>query len=57
MSGNLVTDVWVGDAGDPEAGGDSDVRRASVLLGATGLVAAGIAIAVIVIWMGLSMRV
>jgi adenosylcobinamide-phosphate synthase len=57
MSGNLVTDVWVGDARDPEAGGDSDVRRASVLVGATGLAAAGIAIAVIVIWMGLSMRV
>ena len=48
MSGNLVTDVWVGDAADPEAGGDSDVRRAAVLVTATGLAAAGIAIVVIV---------
>jgi adenosylcobinamide-phosphate synthase len=48
MGGALVTDVWVGDTGDPAAGeDDADVRRASVLICATGLVFAGIAAGVV----------
>ena len=48
MGGALVTDVWVGDAGDPAAGeDDTDVWRASVLVCATGLVSAGIAVGIV----------
>jgi adenosylcobinamide-phosphate synthase len=35
--GNLVTDVWLGDPGDPPAGNARDIRRAIVLITATGL--------------------
>jgi adenosylcobinamide-phosphate synthase len=53
MNGALVTDVWVGAAEDPPAGGDSaDVWRASVLVCATGLVAAAIAVGIVVVWVG-----
>jgi hypothetical protein len=53
MRGELVTDVWVGDVGDPPAGEDAaDVRRASVLVCSTGLVFAGIAVVVIGLWVG-----
>jgi adenosylcobinamide-phosphate synthase len=53
MNGALVTDVWVGDAGDPAAGEDrSDVWRASVLVCATGLVFAGIAIGIVTMVFG-----
>jgi adenosylcobinamide-phosphate synthase len=53
MGGALVTDVWVGDAGDPAAGEDSsDVWRASVLVFATGLVAAGIAVGIVTMLFG-----
>ena len=48
--GKLVTDLWLGDASDPPAGGDSDIRRTSLLVTVTGLVAtalAGFAIAAI----------
>jgi adenosylcobinamide-phosphate synthase len=56
--GALVTDVWVGDAGDPAAGEDStDVWRASVLVCATGLVFAAAAIWVIGAWVGVGWRV
>ena len=55
MSGVLVTDVWVGDAGDAPAGEDAkDVWRASVLVCATGLVAAGIAVGIVVARVGWS---
>ena len=51
MGGALVTDVWVGDVGDPAAGEDkSDVWRASVLVCATGLVAAAIAVGIVGVW-------
>ncbi|HUE42145.1 MAG TPA: adenosylcobinamide-phosphate synthase CbiB [Candidatus Sulfotelmatobacter sp.] len=53
MSGQMVTDVWVGDAGDAAAGEDErDVWRASVLVCATGLVFAAIGVGVAGIWMG-----
>jgi adenosylcobinamide-phosphate synthase len=51
--GVLVTDVWVGDAGDAAAGEDAnDVRRASVLVCATGLVFAAIAVWIVGVWVG-----
>jgi adenosylcobinamide-phosphate synthase len=43
-NGALVTDVWVGDSGDAPAGDTMDVRRASLLIGATGLLSAALAI-------------
>ena len=53
MGGALVTDVWVGDAGDPAAGEDSmDVWRASVLVCATGLVFALLAVGTVGMWVG-----
>jgi adenosylcobinamide-phosphate synthase len=53
LSGKLVTDVWVGDAADPAAGEDSaDVWRASVLVCATGLAFATVAVIVVGIWVG-----
>ena len=42
--GALVTDIWLGDPKDPPAGDASDVRRASIVVAATGLSAAAIAI-------------
>jgi adenosylcobinamide-phosphate synthase len=54
MGGALVTDVWVGDACDPEAGEDAeDVWRASVLVCATGLVFAGIAVGIVTMLFGI----
>lgn len=44
--GVLVTDVWLGDPDDPPAGDDSDVLRASVVVGITGLFAASLAVVV-----------
>jgi adenosylcobinamide-phosphate synthase len=41
--GRLVTDVWLGDPADPEAGTSTDLRRAGVLVLGTGLVAGLIA--------------
>ncbi len=53
MGGALVTDVWVGDEGDPAAGeNETDVRRASVLVCATGLVFAGIAVGIVAVCVG-----
>jgi adenosylcobinamide-phosphate synthase len=43
-NGALVTDVWVGDSADAPAGATLDVRRASLLIGATGLLSAALAI-------------
>ncbi len=42
--GQLVTDLWLGDASDPPAGDASDVRRTSVLLTITGLSATVLAL-------------
>lgn len=57
MNGALVTDVWVGDASDPAAGEDrSDVWRASVLVCATGFVAAVIAVWIVGMWVGFGWR-
>ncbi len=44
--GVLVTDVWLGAPADPPAGDDSDVRRAAVVVGVTGLFAAFLAVVV-----------
>jgi adenosylcobinamide-phosphate synthase len=53
MGGVLVTDVWVGDAGDAAAGEDStDVWRASVLVCVTGLVFAAVAVGIVGMWVG-----
>ena len=35
--GELVTELWLGDANDPPAGDDTDVRRTSILVTVTGL--------------------
>jgi adenosylcobinamide-phosphate synthase len=43
-NGALVTDTWLGDSSDPPAGDDSDVPRAQLLVGATGLLAAALAV-------------
>jgi adenosylcobinamide-phosphate synthase len=45
-NGTLVTDVWIGDPADPPAGEGSDVLRASILVGATGMLAAAFAVAI-----------
>jgi len=42
--GQLVTQLWLGDAGDPPAGDDSDVRRSAILLTAAGLSATALAL-------------
>jgi adenosylcobinamide-phosphate synthase len=53
MGGSLVTDVWVGDSGDPPAGEDAtDVWRASVLVCATGLVFAAVAVGIVTMLFG-----
>jgi len=44
-NGALVTDIWLGDSADPPAGDDSDIRRSSILIGAAGVLAAAVAIA------------
>ncbi|MGC2111198.1 MAG: adenosylcobinamide-phosphate synthase CbiB [Candidatus Korobacteraceae bacterium] len=46
--GKLVTELWLGDPADPPAGDDSDIRRASVLVTVTGLVATVLAVLIIV---------
>jgi adenosylcobinamide-phosphate synthase len=42
--GVVVTDVWLGESTDPPAGDSSDVPRASILVGATGVLSAVIAV-------------
>ena len=42
--GQLVTELWLGDANDPPAGDDSDVRRSAVLLTTAGLSATALAL-------------
>jgi adenosylcobinamide-phosphate synthase len=42
--GKLVTDLWLGDASDPPAGGNADIHRTSVLVTATGLFATALAV-------------
>jgi adenosylcobinamide-phosphate synthase len=43
-NGMLVTDAWLGDSSDSPAGDDSDVPRAQLLVGATGMLAATLAV-------------
>jgi adenosylcobinamide-phosphate synthase len=43
-NGALVTDVWLGDSRDAPAGDAVDVRRASFLIGVTGLFSAALAV-------------
>lgn len=50
MRGTMVTDVWLGDPSDPPAGQHDDVRRATMLVTATGLVAAGLTITALIWW-------
>ena len=49
-NGALVTNVWLGDGGDAAAGEAVDIRRASVLIGATGLLAAVAAVVLTYLW-------
>jgi adenosylcobinamide-phosphate synthase len=42
--GQLVTELWLGDASDPPAGDDSDVWRSAVLLTTAGLTATALAL-------------
>ena len=42
--GVLVTDVWLGDAGDPPAGDATDVFRTSMVISVTALFAASVAV-------------
>lgn len=44
QNGGRVTDVWLGDAGDPEGGQPGDMRRMCVFVIATCLLATGLAI-------------
>jgi len=44
-NGALVTEVWLGDSGDAPAGDTMDLKRACLLIGATGLLSAAFAIA------------
>jgi len=46
-SGRLVTELWLGDPGDPPAGDDSDIRRATMLVTSSGLLATILAVLVI----------
>jgi adenosylcobinamide-phosphate synthase len=46
--GQLVTELWLGDPDDPPAGDDTDVRRASILVTAAGLLAVVLAVVAIV---------
>src|SRR5262249_52463449 len=48
--GRLVTEVWLGLSSDPPAGEGGDLRRATVLIGATGLLVAASAVAAIAIF-------
>lgn len=43
-NGNLVTELWIGDPGDPAAGEAKDMMRALMLVVITGLLFAGVAI-------------
>jgi len=45
--GNLINELWLGDAEDPPAGGDSDLPRASGLVAVTGIAAAVVSVLVI----------
>jgi adenosylcobinamide-phosphate synthase len=42
--GEIVTELWLGDANDPPAGDDSDVRRTGVLLAIAGVGATALAL-------------
>ena len=44
-SGEMVTDIWVGERSDPTLATQADVRRARVLVAATGIAAAAVACA------------
>jgi adenosylcobinamide-phosphate synthase len=47
LDGKLVTETWLGDPTDPPAGMPGDFKRTAVLVGATGILAAAIAIAIL----------
>jgi adenosylcobinamide-phosphate synthase len=49
-NGALLTAIWLGDGGDAVAGDAVDIRRASVLIGATGLLAAVAAVVLTYLW-------
>ena len=48
LRGTMVTDVWIGEATDPQLATRSDVVRAMWLVGVTGLVAAALCVALLV---------
>jgi adenosylcobinamide-phosphate synthase len=45
--GQLVTDIWLGETGDPPAGAAHDFHRAAELVTATGILAVAIAIGIL----------
>jgi adenosylcobinamide-phosphate synthase len=46
-SGKLVTEVWLGDPGDPPAGAPGDFHRAAVLVTSAGILSVALAIAIL----------
>jgi len=48
LGGRLVTDLWLGDPDDPPLSTGADIRRAIILVGATGLASVALATAVLV---------
>jgi adenosylcobinamide-phosphate synthase len=48
----LITEIWLGNSSDPPAGTHSDLQRAAILVIPTGVLFAGLAIAVIVFTYG-----
>jgi hypothetical protein len=47
MKGQLVTDVWIGDPGDPPAEARADVTRSLTLVATTGVAATLVAASVV----------
>ena len=46
-NGQIVTEVWLGDAADPPAGGEGDFRRSAILVTVAGLGSVAIAVSIL----------
>ena len=46
-NGKIVTEIWLGEPSDPPAGSNGDFQRSAILLTATGIVAAALAIGIL----------
>lgn len=49
-SGRIVTEAWLGEPSDPEAGGHDDFRRAAIVVAATALACTALALLAIANW-------